>query len=343
MKKIDYKSLSLIAGNMATLYEQGISMLMIMDLLKELPVKSCYKDSINTIKIYIHEGKSLEESFEDFNNIYPKLFLSMMGVGERSGNLTEVLNGLEEYYSRINTITSKIKNIVAYPIVLILAIFSLAIFMSFFIIPNLYEFYDGIGREMPKACLILLNLVRYIQNNKIISLVYIVSWFILIPYIIFKLFLKELTNIFIFKFSIIKSFYEFIFISLLSIIIKSGIKINIALEYSALSFRNSILKNRFLNLNTNLMHGDTISESLERSGDFSNYTVSIIKLGEESGAIDDRLRFLSKYLEDKFMKSINRYITFLQPGMVLIMGLIVIVFISIFMLPLFNSLLDSGV
>lgn len=341
-KKVDYSSLSLIAGNMGSLHEEGISLLVMMDLLMELPIKRYYKESIRKIKFFIKEGKSLEECFRYFSQIYPELFIGMISIGEKSGNLSQVLKGLEKHYSNMKFIISTAKNILAYPVILLVSIIVLLLFIVFIIIPNLYDFYVNLNVEIPFICKKINNLMNYTRENPVIFLIYLISWGILVPYIIFKLLIKDAIKNLFSKFLIVKEFHEFIFISLLTIIIKSGVNISKGLEYSALSFKSSILKKRFVSLNNGILLGKSISETLFESESCSKYTIAIIKLGEEGGAMEERLNSLSTYLEKKFLGAMNKYISFLQPAMVLIMGALVINFIMIFILPLFNSLLESS-
>ena len=340
--KSDFNSLSLLSGNMAMLHKEGISLLIMMDLLTELPLRKTYKESIRNIKNFIAEGKSLNDSFNEFNDLYPEFFVGMVSMGEKSGNLSEVLKGLEEYYDKISFFKSTIKNVLAYPILLFISIITVFIFIAFVTIPSLYEFYINLNIEIPSVCKFLSDLVNYIKTNPIYSFIYFLSWGILLPYIIYKFYLKNYIKALLNKIAIIREFNEFIFISLLSIIIRSGVNLSNGLVYSATSFKNSALKERFLLLNSSILRGETICESLKKHGYYCNYTTSIIKLGEEGGSMDERMKTLSDHLEKKLLSDINRYMAILQPASILIMGACVIAFLMIFIVPLFSSLLDGG-
>ncbi|MDI9216124.1 MULTISPECIES: type II secretion system F family protein [Clostridium] len=340
--KPDFNSLSLLSGNMAMLHKEGISLLIMIDLIMELPLRKSYRESMKNIKDFIVEGKSLNESFNEFNDLYPEFFVGMVSMGEKSGNLSEVLKGLEEYYDKISFIKSTIKNVLSYPILLFLSIITVFIFIAFVTIPSLYDFYLNLNIEIPSVCKFLYNIVNYIKTNPIYSLIYFLSWGILLPYIIYRFYLKEYIKVLFNKIKIIREFNEFVFISLLSIIIRSGVNLSNGLMYSATSFKNSNLKEKFILLNSSILKGETISESLKKQGNYSNYTISIIKLGEEGGAMDERLKSLSTHLEKKLLSDINRYMAILQPASILIMGAFVIIFLMIFIVPLFSSLLDGG-
>lgn len=340
--KIDNNSLALIAGNMAALYERGISFLIIMDLLIELPIKKSYKESLLSIKDDIKSGKTLEESFKAYKALYPEFFIGMISVGEKSGNLIKVLRGIERYYKRINYIRETIKNALSYPIILLISIFVLVLFIFFIIIPNLYNFCVDLEAEVPFVFKLANDLANFGKESPFLLISYIISWGILIPFFIFKQFLSKYKKDILIKFKIIKDFYELIFILVITIIIESGVSLTKGLVYTANSFKSSILKEKLLNLNKSIMEGKSISETLEKSSEYSNYTIAIIKLGEESGSIEEGLKTLTDYLESKVIKKINKYLTLLQPGMILIMGGMIMIFIIIFIIPIFDLMTGSG-
>ena len=90
--------------------------------------------------------------------------------------------------------------------------------------------------------------------------------------------------------------------------------------YASKSFKIKDLKERFYSLNLGILNGESISTTLGDTGNYSKYTISIVKLGEEGGSIDERLDSLSSYLEKKLISKINRGISLLQPASVIFMG-----------------------
>ncbi|MDV4152541.1 type II secretion system F family protein [Clostridium sp. AL.422] len=341
-KKINYNDLALISGNIAMLYKEGISMLMIMDLLNELPISKGYKESINKSKDYILEGKSLEECFKIFDDLYPDFFIGMVSMGEKSGNLYKVLKGLEEYCNKITFINTTIKNVLSYPLLIIISSICLFAFIVLFTIPILYDFFNSLGGNVPFICKLSYDLSNYIKEHPIIFIVYIANYFILLPWFLCKYYLKDRLRLLINKITIYKDFIEYTFILLLSIILRSGVNLSEGLIYASNSFKNKDLKERFCYLNSGILNGDAISITLGNTGNYSKYTISIIKLGEEGGAIDERLDSLSSYLEKKLISKINRGIALLQPASVIFMGGFVIIFLIIFILPLFSAMFEVG-
>lgn len=338
-KKQNYNDLSLIAGNIAILYKEGISMIMIMELLSELPLNKAYKESIKVIKGYIINGESLENSFRVYTDLYPEFFIGMIAMGEKSGNLYRVLKGLEEYYKFIVFLNGTVKNALSYPLLILISTILLLIFLMFFVIPNIYNFYISLNINMPVVCKIIYRFTNYILSNPFIFSIYVFDTILLI-YFLYKNYIKDKIRCALNEITIYREFNEFFFISILGIIIKSGVNLSEGLIYAERSFTNKNIKERFISLNNSILNGETISRGLMNKGYYSNYTISIIKLGEEGGSIDERLDFLNNYLERKLLNNISNKIAIIQPASILVIGGIVISFLLVFIVPIFSSIYE---
>lgn len=341
-KKVNYNNLSLIAGNLAILYKEGISMIMIVDLLNELPLNRDYKESIRGIKRYILEGKSLEDCFKAYNYLYPDFFTGMIAMGEKSGNLFKVLKGLEDYYNVNIFFRNTVKNALAYPILIITATISLFIFIILFVIPNLYDFYISLDADIPLICKLSYNLSNSIRENPVRVIVYIFDLLVLF-WFLYKYYLKDIIIRLFNKIPLYREFSEFLFVSILGIIMKSGVNLSEGLICAANSFKIRDLIDRFISLNYSILKGKSISDSLISKRYYSSYTISIIKLGEEGGSIDERLESLTSYLEKKLIDGINKKVAIIQPASILIVGGFVISFLMIFVVPLFSSIFEVAI
>ena len=332
-------SLAIIASNIESLYSDGIPFINILDLIMEIPLAPGYKESIYKIQCDIKSGKSFDDALKKHSILFPEFFISMVSIGEKSGRLNESLGGVAEYYRKISSIKKVIFNALAYPCVLLIAIISLGIFLALFIIPSFFNVYSSMGTEIPKSTLLIYEFVEKAKDRPLIILTYIFAWGFAIPYLIIKYYLKKYIRIPFNKISIVREFYEYISISLVSIIIKSGINLSLGLNYCANSFPNGILNRKFKSINSDILNGKTLSQSLNGIEGYSKYTISIVKLGEESGSMDERLKLLSTHLEKKVLEKIDKILTNLQPSLILVMAGIVLVFTMIFVVPLFKSML----
>lgn len=341
-KVVDYKNLALISGNMSILLESGVNLIKIFEILMELPIKSQYKISLEEIKELIKEGKSLEDAFSKHNNIYPKQFIGMVSIGEKNGKLSKTLKGLEVYYDKLSYIKTSIINSTSYPIILLIAISVLLIFIIFFFIPNLNDLYIGLDAEKPRIISIIKNIVDFVKNKPIVFFLYIFIWGILIPICILKNFrttkFLQLFN----KIKLVRDFNELIFIYTLNVVVKSGGNLSIGLQHSKESFGDTPLGEMFSRLNESILKGFSLYESFNKEDIYSSYTLSIVKISEEGGSIEEGLDNLSRYLEMNYLNRINKTLNLLQPFLVILMGFLVMIFIMVFILPIVNSIFESG-
>ena len=329
-KKVSYNDLALIAGNISTLYEDGIQLLNIFTLLDELPLRKEYKSLLREMEEVIKEGGSLKSAFsKEGETLIPNFFISMVGIGEKTGRIVYVLKGLEIYYKKLEQINKSIIKAITYPIFLMLALIALGIFVLFFFIPNMADIYGAMGKEIPNNFL----------NNTFLILLETFILGICVPYIVFKFFIKDNLNFLMQKIPIYNLFNEYIIIVLISVIINSGINIAIGLEYC---YQGNLNKNIMIGLkkiNNDLKNGKLLSQSMIETNMFSKSTLAHIKLGEECGALDKRLTILEDTIFTNLSFKISKITSMIQPFLILFIGVIIIIFIIKFLMPLLDIVL----
>jgi type IV pilus assembly protein PilC len=339
--KANEKQLSLISGNLAQLYKAGIPIATALELVIDILPNKAYKSSLNKVLISIKQGKSLSEGFAQFKDLYPEFFIGIISIGENTGKLYEVLIGLDLYYNKSLFIKKEIKNASAYPIFIFISMIILSIFLLNEVIPNFCEIYKSMNIELPASCKFLYDINTSIKSNPTLTIITIVSWS-LILIIILKLSYKKINIEKFIKISVVKSFFEYFMVLLFSIITSTGINISRALEYCENSISFIYLRNKIRVINSNIIRGRTLSESLEKSGVFSKYTLAVIKVREESGTIEDGFKELTHNLEYKLSEQIKKYLGLINPIFVFIMASFLVVFLLEFVLPLFDKL-ESGI
>lgn len=337
-QKVNYKDLRLIISNMYNLYKSGISILNSFELIDELPLSKEYKSSIPRIKEKLESGESLYSAFKSFENLYPNFFLSMLRIGEETGRLGDILYGLDIYYKKVGLIKSKICSLLMYPALLMSSTIFLAIFLVTVILPIFNDVFIAMDKETTAAINFIMNISEFIKNYPISALIFFVSWLIVIP-IIIVIYNRDSLKILVNKISIFKSFKEYISIVLISIIIKSGVSISRGLQYCIDGELIGDLRERFEVINLAVIEGKTLTFAMERSNIFTKYTLTHIRVGEECGNLQEVLKNLEDELFDKLIFEINRGLELISPIMIMIIGGIILSFILIFILPIFDGLI----
>ena len=335
MKKSSYKDISIICENLYSLYNDGLQITKSIELLNDFPLRKDYKDSIKDVGEKVRMGKSLGESFSKFNNLYPSFLTGMISIGEKTGRLNDVLKEMSIYYKRKDAMKNSIINASIYPIFLIISMLIMCIFFIIFIIPQFESVYSSLGTNIPKLTKNILNLSIWINKYPFVAISFILFWFILTPIIFFKLYYNKLKNILVNKIKILKEIREYEVILLIKVIVVSGTNISVALKYCE---EDNLRKKLYSDINEGILKGNEISEVLEDVINPSNYTIAMIKLGEESGSLDDRLENLTNTLNERCNDKFKKIASMFQPISIVLIACIVFIFLMTFILPIFDGI-----
>lgn len=334
---IKEKQLSFIAKSLGDIYKDGVPLDKALILVEESVSDKRYKKSLRTVLHWINSGKSLSEAFDKCSMLYPKMFIGFVSIGENTGQLYEILIQLAEYYDKSSEIKSEVKSASMYPGFIIL---SLTVLIAVFInkiIPSFYSIYISMGITPSNFYRIIYDFQNGFKENyavNMISIVCITSAAVIAARMIIC---NERFHR-IMKLKIIKDVMEYMTVLIFSIISTSGISILQGLDYCAGSITPEYLNKKIIGIRNSILKGNTLSESLEKSGLLSNYALAVIKIKEETGNIDEGFRLLSLRLEKQIHNKINTYLKALSPILIVVMGVIVFIFISVFVLPLFKEL-----
>jgi type IV pilus assembly protein PilC len=339
--RVNEEQLALIAGNIAQLYKNGIPIAKGLELVSDVSYSKSYKESLIKVLTCIKQGKSLSESFSQFKDLYPEFFTGIIAIGENTGKLYSVLMGLKIYYSKCVYIKKEIKNASMYPLFILISIFVLGIFFINNIIPSFCDIYKAINIGLPASCKFIYEFNNNLKENPFSSIVNLICWSLIIL-IALKFLLKKINVNKLAKLSVIKLFYEYIMVLLFSIITSSGINISKGLKQCENSITFVYLQNKIRDINADILVGKTLTEALEKSCIFSKYTLAIIRVNEEGGSIEEGFKVLAGNLEVSLSEQIKKYLSYISPIFVVVMAGFIVVFLLVFVLPLFNNL-KSGI
>ncbi|MBE6052016.1 MAG: hypothetical protein E7214_15565 [Clostridium sp.] len=331
------KELALISENMGLLYEDGIELNTILDLLLELPLSKRYKSSIKEIKVDISRGLTLGDAFNKYKDLYPDFFIGVITLGESSGEITKCLKSLSDYYSNIYSLKRKISSSLVYPIFVLSSLVFFMMFSFFCIIPNLYEAFSNIndGGKMIKN---IYSLNRWVISNPVLTIIFIISWGACFGLIIYFIKERKKTINILLNFGIVKRYYEYIFISIFSVIINSGNDLISSMDMCIKSSSIGIIKDEFEGINKEILKGNDISYGIKQSKIISKYTYSMIVLGEKGGSISEVVSKVEGRLRKDVMEKVNRYVGYITPISIGILAVFILLFLIIFIIPMLDMM-----
>lgn len=340
-QKIKSKELKVLCKQMSILLKSGCEITRILNILHEQSNKKL-KRAIGEVSINIQNGNNITESFEKIN-LFSSFFINMIRAGELSGNLDKIMSDLAKYYESEEKLKSKIINISIYPIILIIMSIISGFFILVFIIPNFEMIFEANGINPPLLTKILIGISAFVREKylyiffiPLISILlscYLIKYNAKVKYIKDKLKLKiPFTN------QMIILLITTRFCKTLNILVESGVQIVDAIDISSKVIDNDFVYDKLSISREYIMRGNNISYSINKSGIFSNSFISMLKIGEESGSLDDTLSVANDFYSEELNIKIEKTMKLAEPIVTVAIGLVIGLFIIAMVIPMFDAI-----
>lgn len=345
-KKPKPKDIIVFCRQLHTMLYAGMPLISALEVLIDQSENEIVKEAIEEITDEVKKGKMLSVAMSHHMDIFPKLLVNMIEAGEMTGSLDSVLKKMSIHYDKENKLNQQIKRAMIYPIVLSFIAVGAVVFLLTFVMPTIVGMFTSSGVKLPLPTRIVLGISDTIKNY----------WYIIIAVVSgilfsYKQFVKtkdgkKIKDTIILKMPIIKTNMLKIltsrFTRTLSTLLSSGIPILQALETSANVTNNSILIEGIEEVSDNIKKGESLSVLLNEMDFFPKMMVSMISIGEESGAIEEMLRKSADYYDDELEASLKQLVALIEPVAILVMGLIIGFIVIAMMLPMFDMFKTIG-
>lgn len=340
LMKIPKKDISIFCRQMYFSLSSGITVFKSIEIVKNQVENKKLKNILNNVFSDIEKGKLLSEAFKKYKDL-PNLFIYMIEVGEETGKIDDVMGSLADYYDNQYKQEKKIKNAMIYP--KFLFIFSILVVCGLvtFVVPVFVQNLISANQKLPLPTQIIINISEFMKS-KWIYIILVVVGLVLIKRtvldksIVYRLFIDK----FIVKFKLIKNMtmqiYTSRFARTFSILFAGGISAVRCMEISADIIGNSYLSTKLIESKNLINDGSSISESLESGNVFPKMLIQSIKVGEESGTVDEILVKASEFYDSEANFALEKLSSLVEPIMIVILAVLVGFIVISLLLPMFS-------
>lgn len=340
-RKIKVKEISIFCRQMYTMLDAGVPLINALNLMSTQVTNKHLVEIVKVLEEDVRKGEMLSNSMRKFPEAFPTLLTSMVESGEASGNLDEMFLRMSTHFEKENKINNKVKAAMIYPIILaIVGVAALAVVMIF-VMPTFVSLFDSSGTELPFATRLLIGISDFMANHFIIVLAILVA--IIAGIIIFS---KTESGIYFFAklkitFPLIKDLNRKMIVSrftrTLSTLLASGVSLVESLPIVSAVLNNVIAEDEVLRIRERVVKGEGLSTPIEECELFPPMLSSMVRIGEESGALDDMLNKTADFYDEEVEQAIQTLTSMLEPIMIIIMGLVIGFMVIALMLPLYGS------
>jgi len=339
--KVKNKQLMVVTRQLSTLLEAGVPLLRGLQILLRQEAHPTMRKSLSGIQESVEGGSTFAEALAQYPKVFNQLFVNMVRAGEAGGVLELVLLRLAEFMEKSERLKNKIKAAMVYPIIVMIIAMGILTFMMVWIVPKFSAIFQGFfggSQKLPG----LTRFVIGISNNAIGYGGWIIVGIIVAVFVLRavyktrkgKLGIDALTlKLPVFgKLSRLSAVARFA--RTLSTLLTSGVPILQALTIVSDTVGNALVSKAIMSIHDSVKEGETVAAPMEQSGVFPLMAVSMVQVGEESGALPEMLAKVADTFDNEVDTTVEALTSILEPIMIVLLAVIVGTIVIAMFLPI---------
>jgi type IV pilus assembly protein PilC len=342
-KKLNLEKFLIFNQQFVTLIRAGLPILKALDLLAERLTDPKLGPYVKSVRDEVRGGTLLSEAFRQ-QGIFPKIYVTSVMAGEKSGSLTEVMDRYVNYQKLSLAVRKKIMVSLMYPCVLIVLVVLLMVFLVTYVVPTFANLYNSMQAKLPIMTVYLIAIGTASQKyivlfaGALIGAIFLFRWWARrdsakqkVDQV--KLRLPLVGEIWL-KYQVAQ------LARILSTLLVGGIPLVQAMETAADSLGTPLLQRAVETAGKSVREGQPLSGSLKQSKIFPPLAIDMIEVGESTGALPAMLNSVAEFFEEDVNTKMAATLSLIEPAIMIVMGGFVAFVLIALYLPIF-SLADT--
>lgn len=324
----------------ATLINSGIPIVQALDVQASQQENPYFGTLLKQIKQDVESGSTLAEAMKKHPKLFDRLYVNMVAAGELGGILDGVMNRLAAYMEKAQRLKRKVQGAMTYPII-VLGISAVVItIILVFVIPVFAKMFAEGGMALPAPTQMVVNLSNFFKSYFLALIV-----FFIILSVVFKKFYgtpqgKLIVDKLMLKAPVFGSLLRKVAVAKFSrtmgTLITSGVSIIDTINIAAATAGNKVIENVMYEVKKSVSEGRTIAQPLHESGVFPPMVVSMVAVGEATGALDTMLNKVADFYDEEVDAAVDALTAMIEPMMIVFLGGTVGSIIIAMYLPIFT-------
>src|ERR1039457_2121653 len=342
------KVLTTFTRQLATLVDAGLPLLRGLRVLEKQERSGTLKGILGQLATSLEGGSTFSEALAQHPKVFNRLFVNMVKAGELGGVLEVVLNRLSEFMEKAQKIKGKVIAAMFYPIaVMVVAVVILSILMVY-VIPRFKEVFAGMldNAQLPAFTRLVLGISDIIKDHFIYTICGLAVFVVFFMLFIRTQFGRRAFDKFKLKVPVVGPVVSKVAISrftrTLGTLVSSGVPILQALTIVKETAGNVIVGNAVGAVHESVKEGETITAPLEASGVFPPMVISMVDVGEQTGALPEMLLKIADNYDDEVDNAVSAMTSLLEPIMIVFLAVIVGSIVIAMFLPLIELMNKVG-
>jgi type IV pilus assembly protein PilC len=339
--KVKTKDRVLFARQLSTLINAGLPLVQSLRMVLKQTTSKPLQTVINEVITDVESGKNFSDSLAKHPKVFGTIFISLIAAGEASGTLDTSLARLADQQEKDAEIISKVRGAMIYPAVVIVVMIAVVTFMLVTVLPQVKVLYDGIGgASLPLVTVVLLAVSGFIIKF---------WWVIVIILIALGIYLGKWGRTvagkrFVDKLKmrtpplngLFMKMYMARFCRTGSTLISSGVPLLQMLDIVSKSINNVYVEDSIKRAAVQVKGGRSLADALEGDPNFLELVPNMLRIGEQSGSVEQMLDRTADYFEKEVDNQIKAINTIIEPALMIILGIVALVIVSAVLLPIYG-------
>lgn len=338
--RITTKDKVVFTRQLATLIGAGLPLAQSLRTVQEQTTNKRMQEIVQEIISDVEGGKSLSDSFAKHPEAFNKVYVALVSAGETSGTMDDSLKRLAAQQEKDAAMMSKIRGAMMYPSIVLVVIVLVIGFMLFTVVPQVEGLYRDLNKELPFVTLAMIKVSNFFSSLWwLVILAMIIGGYFLAQYLkteqgirtkdIFKL------NVPLFK-GMFRKMYMARFARTSQVLLRTGVPMLDMLRITADAVNNVIISESILRASDKVKGGKALSASLSNEDYFLAMVPQMIKIGEQSGKIDEMMGKTAQVYEDELDEEIHALSTAIEPVLMVFLAIVAGTMVSAILLPIYS-------
>ncbi len=339
-RKVPSREFLVFNQELATLLKAGMPLVQSLDILRQRLTNPTFKVVLDDVYQRVRAGSALSEAFEAHTGLFPGVYTASLLAGEKSGNLEQVLRRYVSYVKVVSSVRRKTVSALVYPAILVALSLVVVTVIVVKVVPEFGNFYNQFGKELPLSTRFIVGLSAFVTTyfavllGGLAALVAAASWWVRQPG------QRRRLHRLILKLPAIGPIAQKFATSqgarTLATLLGGGIPLVNALEVTARSMGNQHMAAELVTSAQQVREGRSLAATLQDSGAFPDVAIKMVEVGESTGALQEMLNSLADFYDEEIDTNLGRFVTIIEPALLVIMGIVIAGLLLSLYLPLFN-------
>ncbi len=340
--KFKTKDLVFFLTQLSTYLKAGIPLVEALKILSRQYKQRTYKDIFRTIIYDLSTGESFSNAMEKQGNTFPRLLINMVKAAELTGELTEALDDMADYYTETENTRKQMINAMMYPAIVFVVSIAVIIFILMFVIPNFVKLYESMDADkIPGFTKAVIAVSDFIKANILFIFIGIILFIILfvILYKKVKAF-KTIVQWVLMHIPVVGDVIIYnevtLFTKTFASLLAHNVYITDSMDILNKITNNEIYRMIILDTVTNLAKGEKISLAFKDHWAFPIPAYEMLVTGESTGQLAEMMQKVSVYYQELHKDVVTKIKTFLEPILLIFLTTIVGIIVLAIVIPMFN-------